>query len=103
MMGYQTTGNIHDFNKIDLIALRRRARILPGQLPAVRKERSSPIPAVEIVAEFAKAGFEEGPDRGFPLQDSLGLVLQSREDQRRFEDRVVRVQRHQSIEVAAAD
>jgi hypothetical protein len=95
--------NIHDFNKIELIALRRRPRIFPGQLPAVRKERSGPIPAAEIVAEFAKAGFEEGPDRGFPFQDSFGLVAQSHEDQWRFKDRIVRVQRYQTIEVAADD
>jgi hypothetical protein len=98
-----TIGNIHDFNKIDLIALRGRARILPGQLPAVREERSGPIPAAEIVTELAETGFEKRPDRGFPFQDPFALVRQSRKDQRCLEDRIVGVQRHQAVEVAADD
>ena len=89
MMGNEAAGNIHDFDKVNLIALRRRARILPGQLPAVGKERSGAIPARELVAELAKADREERPDRGFAFQNSLGLVRQGREDQRRFEGRVV--------------
>ena len=52
MMGNEAAGNIHDFDKVNLIALRRRARILPGQLPAVGKERSDAIPARELVAQL---------------------------------------------------
>jgi len=103
MMGDEAAGNIHDFDEIDLIALRRRSRILPGQLPAVGEERSGAIPAREFVAELAKAGCEERPNRGVASQNSLGLVRQGRENQRRFEDRIVRVQRHQTVEVAADD
>jgi len=52
MMGNEAAGIIHDFDKVNLIALRRCARILPGQLPAVGKERSDAIPARELVAQL---------------------------------------------------
>src|SRR5580693_8609590 len=103
MMGDETVGNVHDFNEVNLIALRGRARILPRQLPAVRKERPRPIPAAEIVTELAKAGFEEWPDCGFSLQDPFGLVLQGCEDERRLKDRIVCVQGHEAVEVATND
>ncbi len=71
MMGDESVGNIHHFNKIDLIALRGCARILPCQLPAVGKERPGSIPAAEFVAELAEAGLEERPDRGLSPARSL--------------------------------
>jgi hypothetical protein len=52
MMGNEAAGNIHAIDKVNLIALRRRARILPGQLPALGKERSGAIPARELVAQL---------------------------------------------------
>ena len=46
----QPVGDVHDLDQIHLVALRRFARIFPGQAPSVGKEQSGAMPATEPVS-----------------------------------------------------
>src|SRR6516164_8450046 len=69
VVGDQAVLKVHDLDEIDLVALRRLARILPHQLAPIGEERVGAIPAAEIVTELAKPGLEEGPDLAPSLQN----------------------------------
>ena len=43
------------------------------------------------------------PDAGLAFQDALGAVLQDRQDERRLEDGILGIERHQAIEIAHLD
>jgi hypothetical protein len=56
-------GNLHDLNEVDLIAVRRGARILPNkQSLSVREPPAAPMPAHEIVRPTPRAFHKEGAD-----------------------------------------
>ena len=103
MMGDEPVAQIHHFDEIDLVAFRRFARIFPRELPAVREEQARPVPAPEFVSRIAQARREERADRRLAVQHAGTVVGQRGDDEWRFEYRVVRVQRHQRVEVACDD
>jgi hypothetical protein len=61
------------------------------------------MPTAKIAPELLNSGLEEWSDFGFSSQNTLGLVLQGRYDQGGLQDRIVRVERHQAVEIAADD
>jgi hypothetical protein len=101
MVGNEPVRDVHHLDEVDLIPVRRFSWILPDQLSAIGEERSGSIPKAKIVPKPLKPGIEERSDFGFPPQDTLGLVLQCGQDQRGFQDSLVRVERHQAIQIAA--
>ena len=54
-MGNEPIRKIYHLDKINLITLRRVARIFPGQLPAVGEERPRSIPTPEAVLRAVKS------------------------------------------------
>src|SRR5262249_1240011 len=80
MAGDQPIGNVHHLDQIDLVPVRRFARILPGQLPPVGKERRRPIPAAEVLLELAKRGIEAQPNLSFALENADSPVRHGRQN-----------------------
>ena len=103
MMRDQPVAQIHHLDEIDLVAVRRGARIFPRELAAVREEQPGTVPAPELVPRVAEARFEECADRGLAVQHAGAVSGQRDDDQRGFEYRIVGIQRHQRIDVARDD
>lgn len=61
------------------------------------------MPAVEFAPELAKPGCEERPDLALPFEKALGSVCQRRQDQGRFQNGVLGIKRHQTVEIATYD
>src|SRR5580704_12752469 len=62
MVGNQPIRDIHHFDQVDLIALRRFARILPDQLPAIGEERPGSMPAAKTAFRLEESRPEKGSD-----------------------------------------
>lgn len=71
MVGDAPAREVHHLDEVDLIALRRGARILPDELPAVGRERPGAVPPAEAGPGRAQPPFEERPDLGAALQTAL--------------------------------
>src|SRR6266404_644781 len=103
MVCNESVRDVHHLDEVDLIPVRRFAWILPDQLPAIGEKRSGSIPTAKIVPKLLKSGLEEWFDFGSSSQNTLGLVLQRGQDQGGLKDRIVRVERHQAVKIAACD
>src|SRR5205814_5064878 len=89
VMGDQAISDIHDFDQIHLVTLRRLARIFPGQLPSVGEEQPGAIPAAEFVSEFAKSRLKKRPDLAPSPQNPFFPIRERHQDRRRFENGVL--------------
>src|SRR5262245_24385518 len=100
VIGDQTVLDVHRFEKVDLLAMRRSARILPGQQPAVGKEQTRPVEFAKLVPEDLEEVGEQLPDLAASLEDGVLAAVNQRQDRRRLHRRVLGIEGEHALEVA---
>src|SRR5690606_7685602 len=91
--------DVHHFDDVDLLAVRRLPGILPDQPAAVAEVPAVAVPAHQIVRPPPGAFAEEGADLFVAAQDAV-IAVHDRGHQRALELGVRRVQRQQALDVA---
>ena len=90
MVGDQSASDLHEFDKVDLIAVERLARVFPDQqAAAVRQPFPGPVPAQECIGAPPTAFVEKPAQFVTATQHAVLLVVEDSGHERALEDGVL--------------
>ena len=101
VVGNQPASDLHEFDKIDLIAIGRLPRVFPNQQAAtIRQPFPGAVPAHEFIGAPPSAFLEKPAQFFAPAQDPVLLVIEDGGYERALEDGVLAVEREQALRIA---